>query len=63
MAGDLKVPVLALSQINRAAEGRNNRHPTMADLSQSGVLEMVADKSLSFTETNITILILLTQKF
>jgi replicative DNA helicase len=43
MAGDLKVPVLALSQLNRAVEGRNNKRPTMADLSQSGILEMVAD--------------------
>jgi replicative DNA helicase len=43
MAGDLNVPVLALSQLNRAVEGRNNKRPTMADLSQSGILEMVAD--------------------
>ena len=43
MAGDLEVPVLALSQISRAVEGRNNKRPTMADLSQSGILEMVAD--------------------
>jgi replicative DNA helicase len=43
MAGDLNVPVLALSQISRAVEGRNDKRPTMADLSQSGILEMVAD--------------------
>lgn len=43
MAGDLEVPVLALSQINRAVETRQNKRPTMADLSQSGILEMVAD--------------------
>lgn len=43
MAGDLNVPVLALSQISRAVETRNNKRPTMADLSQSGILEMVAD--------------------
>ncbi len=43
IAGDLNVPVLALSQINRAVEGRNNKRPTIADLSQSGILEMVAD--------------------
>ncbi len=43
MAGDLNVPVLALSQISRAVEARNNKRPTMADLSQSGILEMVAD--------------------
>jgi replicative DNA helicase len=43
MAGDLNVPVLALSQISRAVEGRNNKRPLMADLSQSGILEMVSD--------------------
>ena len=43
MAGDLNVPVLALSQISRAVESRNDKRPTMADLSQSGILEMVAD--------------------
>lgn len=43
MAGDLDVPVLALSQISRAVEGRQIKRPTMSDLSQSGILEMVAD--------------------
>lgn len=43
MAGDLGVPVLALSQISRAVEGRQNKRPMMSDLSQSGILEMVAD--------------------
>ena len=46
MAGDLDVPVLALSQISRAVEGRQDKRPTMADLSQSGILEMVADNIL-----------------
>lgn len=43
LSSDLQVPILALSQISRGVEARQNKRPMMSDLSQSGILEMVAD--------------------